>query len=263
MTLIKSAYFKGVRIGRSNTFNPALPGLMMWCEADYDVTLSGNNIESVRDRSGFDNTIQYVSESNRPQLVTSSAGFKVVQNNGVRYGNIINPEEKNWNAILRQQPFGIFTMLSKSNFGGGTRILQNVVSGPNEMRFWVTNAGSVDYTFRNSNGIQLSVSSGTGLVPGNMITFATVDLICYGPGNNPRLELFVNNSSVATLATSNVTGLETVGTDFRVYGTYGGNSFNQFPIILVYDWTGYSVAEINNFRQRINNLREEKYGVTF
>jgi hypothetical protein len=65
------------------------------------------------------------------------------------------------------------------------------------------------------------------------------------------------------LATSNVTGSETAGVDFRILETDNASAVSQLVMVLVYDWTGYSVSQINNFRQRVNNLREEKYGSIF
>jgi hypothetical protein len=262
MTLIKSAHLKGVRIGRNNAFDPTLPGLIMWCEADYGVTLSGNDILSIDDRSGFDNAIVGLSEPNRGQLVTISGVFKAMQNVGVKYSNIVNPATKGWDAIIRQRPFGIFSLVSRNNSGGGGLILDHTTGGPNLMRLLINSVGSVRHIFRNSNNQEINWGSANGVVSLNNTVHA-VDLISYGAGNSPQFELFVNTSSVATRTGSNLTGLETVGTDLRVLHGTATSSRGELVMILVYDWTGYSVAQINSFRQQINNLREEKYGPIF
>jgi hypothetical protein len=57
MTLIKGAYIKGVRGERARSF-ASIPGLIMWCEADYGVELDSNNfVVKVADRSGRQNDI--------------------------------------------------------------------------------------------------------------------------------------------------------------------------------------------------------------
>jgi hypothetical protein len=94
-------------------------------------------------------------------------------------------------------------------------------------------------------------------------TIVAVDLICYGTSNNPVMEMFVNTVSVATRATTNITGTETANLDFRILETDNASSVNDLIMLAVYDWSDYTVPEINQFRIRFNQLREEKYGSIF
>jgi hypothetical protein len=262
MTLIKAAHMKGVRIEGKETF-ASIPGLIMWCETDFGVTLSGNNdVVSVADRSGFNNQIVCYVESRKAQLVPIGGGFYAMQCSGTaKWSNLLNAASKGWNPIFRQQPFGIFTLHSR-NSQGVVYIFEHSPTGTNTMYFYVDAGGAVRYNFRNSDGIDTFVFSASNLVSLDN-TMHAIDAVCYGEGNSPRLELFVNTSSVATLATSNVTGLEKAEADFRVLRTVNVNTVAQLMMVLVYDWTGYSVSQINSFRQRVNNLREEKYGSIF
>jgi hypothetical protein len=261
MTLIKGAYFKGLRIEGKKSF-ASIPGLIMWCEADYGVTLSGSDIVSIADRSGFNNEIVGLYEENRGQLVTISGTFKAMQNSGIKYSNIVNPAAKGWNAIIKQRPFGIFTLVSRNQNPNSVFILRHNYMEPNEMWFFISSTGSARHIFSNSNNNRINWGSANNVVSSDN-TIHAVDLVCYGTGNNPLLQLFVNTSSVATRATSNLTGSETVTSDFYVLENPNVNAISQLVMLLVYDWTGYSVAQINSFRQQVNNLREEKYGSIF
>jgi hypothetical protein len=261
MTLIKAAHMKGVIIEGKETF-ASIPGLIMWCETDFGVTLSGNDIVSIDDKSGFNNAIVCYVASRMAQLVPIGGGFYAMQRSGsAKWSNLLNAASKGWNPIFRQQPFGIFTLHSR-NSQGVVYIFEHSPTGANRMYFYVDAGGAVRYIFRNSDGIETTVASSNGLVSLNN-TMHAIDAVCYGAGNSPRLELFVNTSSVATLATSNVTGLERAEADFRVLRTVNTNTVAQLMMVLVYDWTGYTVSQINSFRQRVNNLREEKYGSIF
>jgi hypothetical protein len=260
MTQVKAAHMKGVRIEGKETF-ASIPGLIMWCETDFGVSLSGNDVLSIQDRSGNNNSIIGLA-GRRMQLVSIGGGFNAMQSSGNgKWSIIYDPPSKGWNAIIKQQPFGIFSLFSRNNFGTGT-IVKHLGNEPNKMWLLVLDNGSVRHIFRNSNNIETNWGSANNVVSLDN-TIHAIDLVCYGSGNNPRLELFANTSSVATRATSNLTGSETADTDLRIIETNNPSAISQLVMLLVYDWTGYSVAQINNFRQRINNLREEKYGSIF
>jgi hypothetical protein len=261
MTQVKAAHMKGVRIEGKETF-ASIPGFIMWCETDFGITLSGSDIVSIDDRSGTGNSIIGASAPRRAQLVSIGGGFNAMQNSGnTKWSNLLNAASKGWNPILRQQPSGIFTLFSRNANGTGY-ILKHLGNEANKMWLLVNTSGAVRHIFRNSSNTETAWGSANGIVSLNN-TIHAIDLVSYGSGNNPRLELFANTSSVATLATSNVTGSETAGVDFRILETDNASAVSQLVMVLVYDWTGYSVSQINNFRQRVNNLREEKYGSIF
>jgi hypothetical protein len=263
MTLVKASHIKGTIIEGKETF-ASIPGLIMWCETDFGVTLSGSDIVSIGDRSGNGNAIIATLNSRRAQLVSIGGGFSAMQNlSGGRFSNLFNAASKGWNPIMKQQPFGIFTLCGfKASVT--SLILRHLGDEANKMWLGVTANGAVRHIFRNSDNTETDWgSANNAVILDNNAPIHAIDLISYGSGNNPRLELFVNTSSVATLATSNVTGSETAGRSFRVLETTQSGQISRLVILLVYDWTGYSVAQINSFRQRINNLREEKYGSIF
>jgi hypothetical protein len=261
MTQVKAAHMKGVRIEGRETF-ASIPGLIMWCETDFGVALSGSDILNIADRSGFNNAIVGASAPRRAQLVSIGGGFNAMQNSGNgKWSIIYDPPLKGWNSIIKQQPFGIFSLFSRNNAGTGT-IVKHLGNEANKMWLLVDANGSVKHVFRNSANSETEWGSANGVVSLNN-TIHAIDLVSYGSGNNPRLELFANTSSVATRATSNLTGSETAGVDLRIIETNNASAISQLVMVLVYDWTGYSVAQINDFRQRINNLREEKYGSIF
>jgi hypothetical protein len=256
MTLIKGAYFKGVRVEGARSF-ASIPGLMMWCEADYGVELDSNNfVVKVADRSGRQNDIVGNRPSFRSTLISLGNGFYAIQSAGSNVYNIVlNADTKGWQPLAKKGPFGIFSIYSTN--GGSQYFVQHGTNGT-QSQFWlrVSGAGAVNEIVAGS-----SWNSANGLVNQNN-TFYAIDLISYGYQNNPTRRLYLNTNLVASRATVPYHGTETADPYPRIL-TSGTGVINQLVMLLIYDWAGYTPTQIDSFRQQVNAIREEKYGSIF
>jgi hypothetical protein len=256
MTLIKGAYFKGVMVEGARSF-ASIPGLMMWCEADYGVELDSNNfVVKVADRSGRQNDIVGSRPSFRSTLISLGNGFYAIQSTGANvYNVVLNANTKGWEPLAKKGPFGIFSIYSTNGDGQyfvahGVNLTQN--------QFWlrVTPTGAVQEIVAGS-----AWNSVGGLVNLDN-SFYAIDLISYGYQNNPTRRLYLNTNMVAQRATVPYDGTETADPNPRILITNSSN-INQLVMLLIYDWAGYTPAQIDSFRQQVNAIREEKYGSIF
>jgi len=241
----------------------SIPGLIQLNELDFGVTLSGSDIVRIEDQSGFDNYIWGDSAPRRAQYYNiPSTSFYSMRNSGnAKWSRLVNPNLKGWNSIIRQNKFGIFTLFSRSSLGTGF-ILKHAGNDPGKFWFLVNSNGAVRHIFRNSSNSETNWGSANNVVPVDN-TIVAVDLICYGTSNNPVMEMFVNTVSVATTTTTNITGTETANLEFRILETDSDGAVQDLVLLAVYDWSAFTVAEINQFRSRFNQLREDKYGSIF
>jgi hypothetical protein len=259
---LKGIEMSGVIFDTKDRFT-SIPGLIQLNELDFGVTLSGSDIVRIEDQSGFDNYIWGDSAPRRAQYynIPSTSFYSMRNSDNAKWSILVNPNLKGWNSIIQQKKFGIFTLFSRSSSGTGF-ILKHAGNEASKFWFAVNSSGSVRHIFRNSANSETNWGSANNVVPVNN-TIVAVDLICYGTSNNPVMEMFVNTVSVATRATTNISGTETANREFRILETDAAGAVQDLVLLAVYDWSSYTVAEINQFRSRFNQLREEKYGSIF
>jgi hypothetical protein len=245
----------------------SVPGLNLWIDGRYGVTSSSNLISFVNDLGSFEKHV-YNNKSQRQPTYEDGKWIKFISQTGL-LTNLTNTN-RDTQFIHNGRPYGMYYIINPTmsvSTPADLQLLSTTSAGGTGIQTFLqplVSNGRFAVIIRN-NGVVVRTASVTNLLntgSSNYTTFPQTFLVSslfLGSGiTNNQTVRFGNLSSISTASAIASAYSQDQASSFNIGSMSSTIHYCKIGMLLLYDWTGYSVSDVNAFDLRVRTLLAEE-----